>query len=73
MAGSGTNGVFSFDSAPDFLKLPDHIYMGEAAGVATNSKGHVFVYSRSGTSTVTLGTSSTARKSRRPLANAPSE
>jgi hypothetical protein len=46
-----------FDSAPDFLKLPDHLYMGEAAGVATNSKGHIFVYTRAGSSTITIGTS----------------
>ncbi len=30
-----------------FLKLPPGLYMGEAIGVATNSKGHVFVYTRS--------------------------
>ena len=30
-----------------FLKMPPGIYMGEAIGVATNSKGHVFVYTRS--------------------------
>jgi DNA-binding beta-propeller fold protein YncE len=35
-----------FRSVPDFLKLPPDIYMGEAAGVAVNSKGHVFVFSR---------------------------
>jgi sugar lactone lactonase YvrE len=33
--------------APDFLKLPPDLYLGEAMGVATNSKGHVFVYTRS--------------------------
>jgi DNA-binding beta-propeller fold protein YncE len=33
-------------SVPDFLKFPDNIYMGEAAGVAENSKGHVFVFDR---------------------------
>lgn len=38
----------SFDSAPNLLKLPEHIYLGEAAGVATNSKGHIFVYTRTG-------------------------
>jgi DNA-binding beta-propeller fold protein YncE len=37
-----------FESVPDVLKLPDGVYLGEAAGVAVNSKGHVFVYSRSG-------------------------
>jgi hypothetical protein len=45
-----------FDSAPDPLKFPDNIYMGEAAGVATNSKGDVFVYTRTGNPTITLGT-----------------
>ena len=35
-----------FDSVPDFLKLPPDLYLGEAAGVAVNSKGHVFVFSR---------------------------
>src|SRR3982074_3501884 len=36
-----------FDSAPDFLKLPANLYLGEGIGVATNSKGHIFVYTRS--------------------------
>ena len=40
----------AFDSAPNFLKMPEHIYLGEVAGVATNSKGNVFVYTRTGTS-----------------------
>jgi len=44
-----------FDSVPNFLKLPDGLYLGEVPGVATNSKGHVFVYSRTGTTTATLG------------------
>jgi hypothetical protein len=30
------------------LNLPKDLYLGEAAGVALNSKGHIFVYSRSG-------------------------
>jgi sugar lactone lactonase YvrE len=38
----------SFDSAPNLLKLPADIYLGEAAGVAQNSKGHIFVFTRSG-------------------------
>lgn len=38
----------SFDSAPNFLKLPADRYLGEAAGVAQNSKGHIFVFTRSG-------------------------
>jgi len=48
-----------FDSAPNFLKLPEHIYMGEAAGVATNSKGHIYVYTRTGDAFATTGTSRT--------------
>src|SRR5437868_6189496 len=35
-----------FQSVPDPLKLPAHLYLGEAAGVAVNSKGHIFVLSR---------------------------
>src|SRR6266702_1861005 len=37
-----------YESVPNFLKLPTGLYLGEAIGVATNSKGHVFVYTRSG-------------------------
>src|SRR5207253_7690829 len=37
-----------YDSVADFLKLPPDLYLGEGIGVATNSKGHVFVYTRSG-------------------------
>ncbi len=36
-----------FDSAPNFLKLPPNLFLGEGIGVATNSKGHIFVYTRS--------------------------
>src|ERR1041384_7059961 len=34
----------------NFAKMPSGLYMGEAVGVATNSKGHVFVITRSGES-----------------------
>ena len=47
----------AFDSAPNPLALPDDIYLGETAGVATNSKGDIFVYTRTGHPTVSLGTS----------------
>jgi len=36
-----------FDSVANALKLPDNLYLGEGIGIATNSKGHVFVYTRS--------------------------
>ena len=45
-----TAPTIPFDSVPDFLKLPPDLYLGEAAGVAVNSKGHLFVFSRGGTS-----------------------
>src|SRR5579863_1063409 len=35
-----------YRSVPDFLKLPADLYFGEVSGVAVNSKGHVFVFSR---------------------------
>lgn len=38
----------SYQSVPDLLKLPAHQYLGEVPGVALNSKGHIFVYTRSG-------------------------
>jgi len=37
----------AFDSVPDFFKLPDGMNFGEVAGVAVNSKGHIFVFTRS--------------------------
>jgi hypothetical protein len=37
------------------LQLPRDTFFGAVAGVATNSKGHVFVYSRTGTPVITLG------------------
>jgi len=36
-----------FTSVPNFLKLPPGEHLGESVAVATNSKGHVFVYHRS--------------------------
>jgi len=45
-----------FDSAPNAVQLPAGVYLGEVAGVATNSKGDLFVYTRTGHPTVTIGT-----------------
>src|SRR5512132_4687192 len=42
----------AFDANADFLTLPSY---GEVAGVATNSKGHLFVYARTGHAVATLG------------------
>src|SRR5271154_2369231 len=38
--------AIAFDSVPEPLKLPKDLHLGEAAGVAVNSKGHVFVFTR---------------------------
>src|SRR5262245_30206789 len=45
----------AFDSAPNALTTPDDVYLGEIGGVATNSKGEIYVYTRTGTPYVTLG------------------
>jgi len=37
-----------FESVPGLLKLPPTLHLGEAVGVATNSKGNIFVFTRSG-------------------------
>src|SRR5712675_87415 len=39
-----------YDSVPNLLKLPNDMHLGEVSGVAVNSKGHIFVYSRGGSS-----------------------
>src|SRR5690242_20950322 len=38
-----------FRAVADFLKLPADMYFGEVAGVATDSKGDVYVFSRGNT------------------------
>ena len=44
-----------FDSVPNFLKLPADLHLGEASGVAVNSKGHIFVFSRGSTTGPAFG------------------
>src|SRR5262249_60457819 len=34
----------------NLLKLPPDMHLGEVAGVAVNSRGHIYVYSRGGSS-----------------------
>ncbi len=48
-----------YDSTPNLLKMPEHIYLGEVAGVATNSKGNIFVYTRTGSTNAVEGGSRT--------------
>ncbi len=35
-----------YQADPNFLKLPPDTHLGEAVGVAVNSKGHIFLFSR---------------------------
>ena len=55
---SGQNAApeLTVDSAPNALTLPADIYLGEVGGVATNSRGDIFVYTRTGHPTQSLGT-----------------
>src|SRR5712691_4736107 len=45
----------NYDANADFLTLPANTHLGEVAGVATNSKGNIFVYTRTGHAVATLG------------------
>ena len=46
-----------FQSVPDFLKPPPDLHLGEATGVAVNSKGHIFVFTRGNTAGPAYGAS----------------
>ena len=48
--------TLEFDSNPNPLITPDDKQFGEVAGVATNSRGDVYVYTRTGNPTMTIGT-----------------
>src|SRR5262249_28310909 len=49
-----TAPTINFDSAQNALTLPDDIYLGEVGGVATNSRGDIFVYTRTGHPTMSM-------------------
>ena len=49
--------VIPYESVPNAVRLPPNMYLGEVAGVAVNSKKHVFVYSRGNTSGPAFGAS----------------
>jgi NHL repeat len=48
-----------YESVPDYFKYPAEMNLGEMAAVAVNSKGHVFMLSRSGLSGPLFGTLAT--------------
>jgi sugar lactone lactonase YvrE len=45
----------AFDSAPNALQPAEDAFLGEVGGVATNSRGDIFVYTRTNHPFVTLG------------------
>src|SRR6185369_4683183 len=47
--------VIPYESVPNAIRLPQNMYFGEVAGVAVNSKKHVFVYSRGNTTGPAFG------------------
>src|SRR5262245_6577975 len=59
LTGQTQVSTITFDSNPSPLALPDkpeQIHLGEVAGVATNSKGDIYVYTRTGNPTITVAT-----------------
>ena len=53
LSGQATVPTIPFDSNPSPLMLPDNVHLGEVAGVATNSRGDIYVYTRTGNPTIT--------------------
>ena len=55
LAGQAAVADLHYDADPDVLRLPADVYLGEIGGVGTNSKGQIFVYTRTGHPYATLG------------------
>jgi hypothetical protein len=47
--------TLAFDSNADLLQTPKDVFVGEIGGVGANSKGQIFVYTRTGHPYATLG------------------
>ncbi len=58
-AATATVPEIPFDATLDFLQLPPDLYLGEVAGIALNSKRHVFVLSRGNTTGPAYGAAAT--------------
>src|SRR5690348_17534122 len=61
-----------FRSVADLLKMPPDLYLGEASGVAVNSKGDIFVFSRGNTTGPAYASAAADRKSTRLNSSHPS-
>jgi DNA-binding beta-propeller fold protein YncE len=55
LAGQAAVPALPFDADADLLKTPADVYVGEVGGVGTNSRGQIFVYTRTGHPYATLG------------------
>src|ERR1044072_6967961 len=55
LVAQGSLPEIAFDSVADLLQTPTDIHVGEIGGVAANSKGQIFVYTRTGHPFATLG------------------
>jgi hypothetical protein len=51
----GAPPQIAFDANADFLRTPSDIFVGEVGGVGRNSRGQIFVYTRTGHPYATLG------------------
>lgn len=38
-----------YEPVPNFIRLPPDVYLGEMAGIAVDSRKHIFVFSRGNT------------------------
>jgi hypothetical protein len=55
LVAQGAVPQIAFDSVADLLKTPTDVYVGEIGGAAANSKGQIYVYTRTGHPSATLG------------------
>ena len=55
LAAQGAPPQIAFDANADFLRTPADTYVGEVGGVGRNSRGQIFVYTRTGHPYATLG------------------
>jgi hypothetical protein len=55
IAAQGTPPQIAFESNADFLRTPNDVFIGEVGGVGRNSRGQIFVYTRTGHPYATLG------------------
>jgi DNA-binding beta-propeller fold protein YncE len=55
LAGQSAVPEIAFDTNADLLRTPIEVYVGEVGGVGANSKGQIFVYTRTGHPYGTIG------------------